>query len=242
MNYPFFIFIFLCFANSYHLIASPTSLFWTNCSTDIQSTDVFHISTQNYFSIGNRTGKSSSLPPDIGLTYGLFTWKDISSEIGVDYLVGIRNPWQFNGKLAISEGKLFSNAPSFSVGIFDVGLAHSNNLAVVNAIMGHSLPYDAGRAFFGLFKGKQALGKQRSGWMCGYEKRFVSVKDGAQEEYFKWQFLADYSSGKNVNGGGGFAIAYYFTSKISLETGPTWFNDTKTNGRWKWSVQLGIDI
>jgi hypothetical protein len=214
------------------LLATPTSIFWTNCTTDVVAKEVFHIDVDNYFSLGNRTKNGSSFPPDVGLTYGLFSWDGIGSEIGADYMGGIKNPWLFNGKLALTEDILFQYAPSISVGFFDLGTAHDTNLGVIDAVIGRTLPWDMGRLFLGLFHGKRALGKHRSGWMAGYEKSFCS----------KWQFLADYSSGKNLNGGGGFAVAYYFTPKISLETGPVWFRDTANNGRWKWSLQLDIDI
>ena len=242
MKHKFFTFVSLCVVSTCQLLATPTSVFWTNCTTDVQPTEVAHLGFDNYFSLGNRAKNGSSFPPDIGLTYGLFTWKDISSEIGTDYVGGIKDPWLFNGKLGIDEGKLFSSAPSFSVCIFNVGTSHNTNLAVVNAVVGHSLPCDLGKAFLGLFRGKRALGKHRSGWMAAYEKGFCNVKDDSGSEYCKWLFLADYSSGKNLNGGGGFAVAYHFTPKISLETGPVWFSDTANNGRWKWSLQLDIDI
>jgi hypothetical protein len=222
--------------------ATPTSVFWTNCTTDVQAVGIPHITVDNYFSVGNRTANGSSFPPDIGLTYGLFSWKDISCEIGTDYICGIKDPWLFNGKLGIDEGKLFSSSPSFSVGVFNLGTSHETNQAVLDAVIGHSLPCDLGRLFLGLFHGKRAVGKHRSGWMAGYQKSFYTVKDAEGNDYSKWEFSADYSSGKNLNGGGGFALSYYFTPKINLQSGPVWFTDTHANGRWKWSVQLNVDV
>ena len=224
------------------MLAQPTSAFWTNCITDVEPHERAFIATYNYFSVGNRAKNGSSFNPDIGLTYGLFTWNNISSEIGIDYIGGAKRPCLFNSKLGIEEGKLFDSAPSFSVGIFDLGTSRKTNLCVVDAIIGHTLPGDLGKAYFGLFRGKRALGKHRSGWMAAYTKSFYKAKETDGTDYDKWEFLADYSSGKNLNGGGGFGLSYYFTSKVYLETGPVWFRDTKANGRWKWSAQLYADF
>ena len=70
----------------------------------------------------------------------------------------------------------------------------------------------------------------------------LTVKDAAGNEYNKWTFAADYASGKNFIGGGGFGMYYFFTKDISLLTGPVWFNDHVINGQWKWTVQLDINF
>jgi len=44
------------------------------------------------------------------------------------------------------------------------------------------------------------------------------------------------------------SAAAVLVSIISLQktyhflTGPVWFNDTDVNGRWKWTVQLDINV
>ena len=129
-----------------------------------------------------------------------------------------------------------------SIGVFNVGTTHSTNQSVFDFVIGTTLPKELGRLFAGLYHGKRAIGKHRSGFMLGYQKGFWHKKEENGTEYDKWQFYADYASQKNAIGGGGFALAYYFNQAISLESGPVWFNDTKLNGRWKWSVQVGIDF
>jgi hypothetical protein len=224
------------------LFATPTSIFWTNCTTDVVAANKWHSDLDNYFSVGNRAKNGSSFPPDIGVTYGLPSSHGFGGEIGIDYLGGVSHPWFFNGKVALEEGKLFEKAPSFSVGVFGIGTTHATNQEVFDAVVGYTLPQHFGRIFAGLFHGKRALGKHRSGWMAAYELDFYPAKDDTGKEYNKWEFLADYASGKNAIGGGGFALLYSFTPTVSLLTGPVWFNDTALNGRWKWSVQLNIDI
>jgi len=79
------------------------------------------------------------------------------------------------------------------------------------------------------------------GGMVGYDFGFWKVKDKEGNEYNKWILAADYASGKNAIGGGGFGIYHFFTKDISLLTGPVWFNDHAINGQSKWTVQLDIN-
>lgn len=205
------------------LFASPTSLFWTNCTTDVVEEKTYHLEVDNY---------GTSFKPDIGLTLGLPASQGFSGEVGTDYVKGAKQALSFNGKLR------FADNPSIAIGIFNVG----TNQGVIDAVIETCLPGGLGRLFIGLFHGKRALGKQRSGWMVDYQKGFCHKKEEGLPEYDSWQFCADYASGKNSIGGGGFGFAYFFTHAMSIKTGPVWFNDTKLNGRWKWALQLGIDF
>ena len=81
-----------------------------------------------------------------------------------------------------------------------------------------------------------------SGGMVGYDYGFWKVKDKDGNEYNKWMFAADYMSGVNYNGGGGFGMYHFFNKDVSLLTGPVWFNDHVINGQWKWTVQLDINL
>ncbi len=83
---------------------------------------------------------------------------------------------------------------------------------------------------------------QNRGGMVGYDYGFWKVKDKDGNEYNKWMFAADYASGKNLIGGGGFGMYHFFTKDISLLTGPVWFNDHVINGGWKWTVQLDVNF
>lgn len=226
------------------LDASPSSIFWTNCTTSVYETGKGHIDENNYSSVFNRRGHASTLPPDTGLEFGIFTWGSWKAEAGFDYLSGTDDPLYFNFGIAINENLLFCDAPSFKVGIFNVGTRHHGNNRtdqnVVDLIWGKSLPEKIGGDFyFGGFSGGRAMGKNRQGFMVAYKRGFCPTLYCDEREYFKWSFCADYASGKNTIGGGGIALGYYFTPDINLLTGPVWFNSAKLNGRWKWSLQLG---
>jgi len=205
------------------LTASPTSVFWTDCTTSCQPEDSALI---------NLTSFSKRGTYDVGLLVGLFSWKGITSEGGVDYVVGSKRPFYLNGKIAIDEEKLFTHSPSCSIGLFNVGTSRKTNQAVVDAVFGTTLPYELGTFSAGVYRGRHTLGKKRSGWMVGYQKTFGD----------RWQLSCDYASGKNAIGGGGVALTYFFTPKTSLQTGPIWFNDASFYGKWRWSFQLNMAI
>lgn len=41
---------------------------------------------------------------------------------------------------------------------------------------------------------------------------------------------------------GSVGLYYYFTKNVDLLSDPVWFNDTVTNGVWKWTTQLDINF
>lgn len=180
----------------------------------------------------------------------------------------IGNSLLFNAKLGTPEGAFFGDwFPAFNIGIFDVGTkSEVTNMNIVDFIVGKTLgPF--GRIHGGGYYGNPDSVLMReggckpnprnpalacisgasgslanSGGMVGYDYGFWKVKDKEGNEYNKWVFAADYASGKNFIGGGGFGMYHYFTKDISLLTGPVWFNDHVINGQWKWTVQLDINF
>lgn len=229
------------------ICATPSSIFWTNCTTDVYATGIGHIDEDNYFTVFNRRGNGSAFPPDTGFELGIFSWGDLSAEAGVDYLGGTNDPLFFNVGISISENKLFSNAPSFKVGFFNAGTRYHGfgrtNQNIVDFIAGKTLPeWIGGRLFIGGFAGSRAMGRDQKGFMIAYQKMFCSAKYCKEIDYYKWAFLADYASGNNTIGGGGFALCYYFTPDVDIITGPVWFNSKEINGNWKWSVQIDISF
>lgn len=239
----FFLFTISCSI----LEGTPSTVFWTTCTTDVYATGTGHIDADNYFTVFNRRGHGSSFPPNEGFELGIFSWKDLSAEAGFDYLGGTDDPLFFNIGIGLPEDKLFCQAPSFKVGFFNNGTrCHGQgrtNQNIVDVIIGKSLPdWIGGRLCIGGFSGSRSMGKNRQGFMVSYQRSFCPAIYCDDKNYFKWVLCADYASGKNTIGGGGVGIYYYFTPDISILTGPVWFNSTKINGNWKWSVQIDISF
>lgn len=223
--------------------AIPSSLYWTTCTTSVIPTGTGVFEVDNFFTLFPRRGHAFAFPPDVGFNAGIFTWNNLSAEFGFDFFGGTKNPLLFNGKIGIEENKLFSKAPSFSIGIFDVGTSSKTNFNIVNLVFGKSLPKSIGGTLFvSGYSGSKTLGKNHQGFMVGYERVLTKEKDSKGKEYNKWIFDADYASGKNLIGGGGFALTYYFTPNIGLQFGSTWFNSAKTNGFWKMGLIFYVNV
>ncbi len=237
------------------LSATPSSVFWTVCTTDVYNTGIGHIDVDNYFTVFNKRGCGSAFLPDVGLEAGIFSLKDWKAEAGVDYIGGANDPLFFNFGMGIAEGKLFEESPSFKVGIFNIGTHHKNfrrrnyyyekfgrtDQNIVDVILGKDLPewMGGGRFFVAGFSGSRAMGKNRQGFMVAFTQAFCPETYCDGTEYNRWVFCADYASGKNTIGGGGFGVYYYFTPYISILNGPVWFN---VRQHWKWTVQIDISF
>lgn len=241
--FRFYLFLALYLLGIGAAYATPSTEFWTPCTTDVQPCGTYHIGVDNYFTVFNKRGHGSFFYPDVGLTVGVFSCRKVSSELGIDYLGGADHPIILNGKVGVGEDYFFKNAPSFSFGIFNLGMHRDNNWDILYLVAGKILPECfGGRFFVSYYHGNRSLGRDRQGFMVAYDREFVAAKDSNGKEYKKWLLVADYASGRNALGGGGVGVAYRFTSDISLLTGPVFFNDAHINGRWKWSVQVDINI
>lgn len=228
--------------------ATPTTVFWTVCTTDVYATGTGHIDVDNYFTAFNKRWQGGYFPPDTGFTLGIFSFKDVSFDAGVDYIGGMNDPLYFNIGAGIEENKLAESAPSLKVGFFNAGTRYRScyptNQNIVDVIVGKTLPecLGGGRICIGGFAGNRSMGKNQQGFMVSYQRSFCPATHCDGKEYFKWVLCGDYASGKNTIGGGGVGVYYYFTPDISILTGPVWFNSSQINGRWKWSVQIDISF
>lgn len=251
-------FLLLLTLNFTWIDARPTSLFWTNCTTDVLPAGTGRVESYNYFTIYNKRNKPGEFfNPDIGVTMGVFSWQNINVEAGLDYIGGARDPFYFNAKIGMAENVEFPFAPTVSVGIYNIGTRSHTTLSpgclngiclptnqdIVDVVLGKTLPYFGGKLYIGGFCGRKSMGKNRAGVLVGYSRGFLhAIEAQTGMQYDKWTFLADYASGKNTIGGGGIAVSYHFTPYICLRTGPVWFNTKQFNGRWKWSVQFLCDV
>src|SRR5439155_793286 len=82
----------------------------------------------------------------------------------------------------------------------------------------------------------------KTGAMVGFFS--PDIKVGAKGLQ-KLNLTADIQTGKNVLGGGGVGLYFYFTPYIDLLTGPVWYTDRKLQPggkKYLWTTQVDIDI
>lgn len=231
----------------YLLFSTPPNVFWTSCTTDITEKGRGKLDVQNYFTIFNAHGQKPFYPVDIGLQAGLFQWNDWKVDAGFDYFGSLNNPLYLNVGMGIEESKLSLHAPSMKVAMIAIGTALSGNQRTnynaLQLIFGKKLPQPIkGQLFVGSYFGSKAMGKNRQGLMVAFQREFCPVKTKEGVEYNQWIFNADFASGKNVLGGGGFGFAYYFNPDVYILTGPTWFGSEKIYGDWKWTFQFEVNF
>lgn len=238
---------FWCLDSAY---ATPSTTFWTPCTTDVQPYGVWHVTYDSYFTVGRKGDKAGDFPTDVGLTVGVLPYEKLNMEIGFDLVEPTEDPLFFNAKLGTPEGSLYEGSPALNFGIFNVGTKKdSTDFDILHFIVGKTLPSNLGRVFGTFYIGAtNTLEKtatngdgDNKGFIIAYDKGFCPVKD-EQGEFNRFVFAADYASGENAIGGGGPGIYIYFTRNVSLLTGPVWFNDKDLNGDMKWSIQLDINF
>ena len=229
--------------------ATPSTTYWTPMTMDIQPYKVVHLGIDNYFTTTKKadSGEQGAFPTDIGLTMGVLPGEKIQMELGIDALYPSDNPYYFNAKIGTPEDTLFKGAPTLQVGIFNVGTKKDvTNQNIIHVVIGKTIP-GVGRLAVGPYIGNKKVlvdkngEKENSGYMVAFDRGFMPVKDHTGE-YNRIVFAADYASGENALGGGGFGLYYYFTKNISLLTGPVWFNERAINGAMKWTTQLDINF
>lgn len=233
--------------------ATPSTTYWTPMTLDIQPYGVVHLGVDNYFRVLTKASPSGSFPTDLTIPeIGVLPFEKVQMEVGADYMTNTDYPWMFNAKIGSPEDVWFKGSPALQLGIFNVGTKTSGpsrtDYDVVYAVIGKTIG-NIGRLSVGPYVGNHSAlvssngDHKNTGFMVAFDHGFVPVKDkDGNVDYNKIVFAADYASGKNVIGGGGFGLYYYFTKDMSLLTGPVWFKDEGINGKWKWTVQLDINL
>ena len=228
--------------------ATPTTVFFTPCSIDIQGFKSVHLTYDSYFTVAEKGGTrgGAAFPVDMGLTVGVLPFEKFQAEVGFDWFEPTDYPLVLNAKMGFPEGAMFAGAPALQVGVFNAGVKKdATDMNAIDAVTGMTLPMGLGRVHLGGYTGKKELlvgsdGKTaQAGFMGAWDLSLLPVADGS---YSRLGLCADCMSGKNVLGGGGPGAAWYFSKNASILTGPVWFNDRELNGKWKWTMQFDANI
>ena len=246
--------------------ATPSTTFWTPLTIDIQPFAVAHLGIDNYF----RTKQGDQFVTDLTLpTIGVLPFQKVQMEVGADYFVTLRHPWLFNGKIGTPESSFFKWQPAVEFGAYNVGQDFDDygvfgqglgipaiNYNVIYGVVGKSIPHigrlSAGPYFAinkdalvsqAVFFGSNSAAVDDLGYMLSFDHAMLPKKDEKGEVLYNRMVLAaDYQSGNNALGAVGGGVYWYFTPNVSLLVGPTVFNDSTINGRWKISTQLDINL
>ena len=226
--------------------ATPSTTYWTTAVIDVQPYKVWHLGIDNYFTVLKDDPDAGAFPTDAGLTVGVLPYEKIQLEVGVDLLetmidssTGDDNPLFFNFKFGTPEGSLFPGSPGIAAGMWNIGTESDvTNYNIFHAMVGKTIP-QIGRIHIGAYSGNKDLLKsstgeeEATGFMIGWDRWLV--KD-------KFMLAADYASGDNAIGGGGFGLYWFFAPNASMLMGPVFFNDDGVNGEWKWTTQLDVNF
>lgn len=216
--------------------ATPSTTYWTPCTIDIQPAGVKHFGIDVY----SQVGSGSSLPTDIGLTFGADVSTKLAAEYGFDVLTPGSDPLYFNAKIGYREGVMSKHAPAVQLGIYNVGTESGvTDQNIVYLVIGRSLPDGKTRLSAAGYVGNSGVlksstaKKKNTGLMVAFDHVLVPGK---------WVLAGDWATGENAIGGGGVGIYYYFNKDTSLLVGPVWFNDKGINGPTKWTAQIDINF
>lgn len=220
--------------------ATPTTTYWTPAAIDFQPPDKTHFSFDAYSTPGSDGPDNGGeiFPIAYGLTWGARLGK-ASAEYGFDYFTPADDPLFFNAKVGFAEGVLSANAPAVQLGLVNFGTKKRvTNQNIVHLIVGKSLPNNAGRLSGSLYVGNAGTlrnshgDRENTGYMIAYDRPLSD----------RFLFVADYASGDNAIGGGGFGLAYQISDNAGIVAGPVWYNDREINGRSKFTVQLDVNF
>lgn len=128
--------------------STPSTIFWTAGTVDIQPYKVYHITIDNY------VDGHSNFPPDYGLTVGVLPFEEFQAEIGIDVLEPSDYPLYFNAKFGSPENSLFSDSPAWSFGMWNISTKSDvTDYDILQLAFTKTLPNNIGRIHLGGYYG-----------------------------------------------------------------------------------------
>ncbi len=190
--------------------AWETTEYWTPCVIDVHPYAVPELMIGNYVSVDKSSiNSSTSFPTDLAFKIGVLPYDKVQMEVGIDAMEPSDDPFMFNTKIGTPEDALFKGAPGLAVGIFDVGTNPTTTAYDIgDIIIGKTIPY-IGRLHVGYYYGNHAVlvngngQPDNQGWMIGYDRTIITISKWWMDSIV---LAADYASGSNYIGGGGFGL------------------------------------
>ncbi len=209
------------------LLACPSSLTWIP-STDIQTTNVWHLYSATFMYNGNTTPFVEE-----GLLYGPLP----NLEVGVDTATPFfdingnsSNALWFNAKYALIAAT--AKQPfALAVGAYDVSPQKIANAQLDYGV--GSVTLLGWRFTGGAYQGnKDVVGTDNKGYLAGIDR-----------SYGKWWVSGDFQSGMNMYGCWNAGIGYNFTDKIQGIIGYDHYNAPDIVGaKSSINLQIGINL
>lgn len=218
-------------------LATPSTAYWTACTTYIQPFLKGHIGIDSY--LRDTNGFSN----DYGFTIGALPFKEVQAEIGYDAILpaagGFKDGSFLNAKIGLPENTLLP--VGLQVGIFNVGFNKGvSDYNVAYAVLGKTFE-NIGTFTAGGYFGNEALlyndngNPNNSGVMFSYTSATIAGKV---------IIAGDVMSGNNALSAWGLGVYYYFADNVSLLTGPVFPLSKQFAGSrdMMWTLQLDIDF
>ncbi len=233
--------------------ATPSTTYWAPSAATCQAKSVPHVTYDTYYGKGTPPpgAGAPAYPIDTGLTMGVLPWDKVQAEVGYDMLLPSSDPifLLLNAKICTPESSLFKGSPGISVGIYNVGFRKDvTDYNAVHLMFQKSLP-GGGYIAAGLYHGMSDVlftnsdGEiVKTGAMLGWLSPDIKVGLKGLEKII---IAADIQTGKNVLGGGGVGVYFYFNDYVSLLVGPVFYTDSRLQpggATHLWTTQLDIDI
>ncbi len=206
--------------------ATYSSQIWVP-STDIQAFGVPHLGVDTYNCLGKSFSGRTVATINYGITVGAIPDdRLIGAEFGVDYRdVGgnTENPWFYNAKFGLKEGKVSPWQPALVVGVFDLG--GRREVTAANIVYGLASKNfsDIGRFSLGYYSGSRKVlvdetgRKANTGLLASWDRTFGG----------KFWAAVDFMSGQSSYGAINIGGAYYLTEKTSFSIGYDFYNNDR---------------
>lgn len=210
-------------------------------SPDAQPFRSIHLGVDNSTTFFRRGADAESDPTEYGLSVGLPETFFFTGEVGIDLKEPSDDPVYLNAKLVLKEDSAGSFSPAVAGGIFDLGFeAGENDYNVLYMLLAKTVPV-LGRISAGMYYGSRDLLLDAAGEADNYGYMLSWDRTIAEFDSRLW-LCVDYMSQENLYGAIGAGFGWRFAPNIGAVVGYKIFNEEKTGGPDRATIQFDIDF